>query len=319
MSKQPKAIVTGATGGVSINLMLELLAHGYEVTAVPRPDSPRAALIPAHPSLTVVPCDLTGYAALPAQLAHDYDLFFHLAWAGPFGEERNDTRLQLVNIQSALDAVDAAHALGCRVFVGAGSQSEYGAAREKLRPDMPCLPTTGYGAAKLAASVLTRVRCGQLGLRQNWCRVLSLYGPYDGMHTGVMTLIRTFLNGERPRCTPGDQVWDYTYAGDVAQAFRLTAEKGRDGAVYCVGSGETRTLRRYIEAIRDAVDPALAIGFGEIPYYPNQAMHLEADISALCNDTGYQPQYSFERGIRATVEWVRGQKGNGGKEQDGTR
>lgn len=307
MTQNKKALITGATGGVSVNLIEELTAHGWHVTAVPKQDSPRANMIPAHSLVNVVPCDMTDYAKLPELLPHDYDAFYHFAWTGPFGEARNDMALQAMNIRCALEAVDAAHALGCNVFIGAGSQAECGVAQSKLAPDMPCLPTTGYGAAKLATAIMTRVRCHQLGMRQNWCRILSMYGPHDGMYTGVMTLIQTFLRGESPKCTFGDQIWDYAYAKDVALAFRLVAEKGRDGAVYCIGSGESRTLRAYIEAIRDAIDPSLCIGFGKIPYYPNQAMHLEADISTLCADTGYQPQYTFEQGIRATIEWVRKQ------------
>ena len=59
-------------------------------------------------------------------------------------------------------------------------------------------------------------------------------------------------------------------------------------------------------ATRDAVDPSIELGIGELDYYPNQVMHLEADISNLTEDTGFVPQYSFEEGIRETVEWVKG-------------
>jgi len=53
------------------------------------------------------------------------------------------------------------------------------------------------------------------------------------------------------------------------------------------------------------LNPDVEIGIGEIDYYPNQVMHLEADISNLIEDTGFKPEYTFEEGIRETVEWVR--------------
>ena len=59
--------------------------------------------------------------------------------------------------------------------------------------------------------------------------------------------------------------------------------------------------------IRDAVNPELEIGLGELDYYPKQVMHLEADISNLTADTGFLPAYSFEEGIRETVAWAREQ------------
>lgn len=125
------------------------------------------------------------------------------------------------------------------------------------------------------------------------------------MHTMVMSGIAKLLRGERPQYTKGDQIWDYIYSKDAARAFRLVAETGKDGAVYCFGTGKARRLKDYILTIRDTVDPNLEIGLGELDYYPNQVMHLEADISSLTADTGFVPRYSFEEGIRETVEWVK--------------
>ena len=131
-----------------------------------------------------------------------------------------------------------------------------------------------------------------------------MYGPHDKAHTMVMSTILKMLDGQRVQFTKGDQIWDYIYNKDAARAFRMIAEQGKDGTVYCFGSGKTRRLREYIEAIRDAVDPQIELGIGELPYYPNQVMHLEADISSLTADTGFIPEYSFEDGIQETVAWA---------------
>lgn len=299
------ALVTGPTGTLGVNLIRELVMHRVAVYAVCRPDSPRLANLPVHPLVRVVPCALDALSTLPERIGRPCDAFYHLAWMGAYGAARDDVALQQQNVAFTLDAVRAARQLGCKTFLGAGSQSEFGPVSGRLSPELPCLPVTGYGKAKLAACQQSAALCASLGLRQNWCRILSLYGPYDGKHTMVMQLLAALLRGERPACTAGDQIWDYLYAKDAARAFRLVAERGAPGAVYCVGSGQTRTLRQYICAIRDAVDPALPIGFGELPYYPHQVMHLEADLTRLTADTGFLPQYAFEDGIRETVAWAR--------------
>lgn len=304
-----KAIITGTTGAVGISLIQELISRQIAVTAVCRPNSVRLEMLPAHPLVNIVRCDVSALGRLAEQLPHDYDAFYHFAWDGTYGASRQDMRRQALNTLYTLDAVHLAASLGCSVFIGAGSQSEFGHVEGILHPDMPCRPDNGYGIAKLAAGRMSRIECQKLGLRHIWCRIVSLYGPYDGAHTMVRSTIRKLLAGERPQCTKGDQVWDYIYSKDAARAFRLAAERGRDGAVYCFGSGRTRLLREYIYAIRDAVDPALDIGIGEIDYYPNQVMHLEADISNLTADTGFVPQYSFEEGIRETVQWERTRRG----------
>lgn len=305
MDKLKKAIITGPTGAVGVSLIQELTAQGIAVTAVCRPGSKRLASIPRHPLVQIVECEVQKLAGLAQKLPHDYDAFYHFAWDGTYGADRQDMTRQANNILYTLDAVRLAKELGCQVFIGAGSQSEFGHVTGVLKPDMPCAPDNGYGIAKLTAGNMSRLECQKLGIRHVWCRILSLYGPFDGAHTMVMSGIAKMLAGERPQYTPGEQVWDYIYSKDAARAFRLVAEKGKDGAIYCFGSGKTRKLKEYIAAIRDAVDPAVEIGIGELPYYPNQVMHLEADISNLTADTGFVPQYSFEDGIRETVEWVK--------------
>lgn len=298
-----KVIITGPTGAVGISLIEELVCRGIAVTAVCRPGSKRLSALPDHSLLRIEQCGVDELHQLEERLPHDYDAFYHFAWDGTYGESRQDMHRQAFNVVYTVDAVHLAAVLGCSVFVGAGSQSEFGHVEGTLHPDMACDPDNGYGIAKLAAGQMSRLECQKLGLRHIWCRIVSLYGPHDSVQTMVRSTIRKLLAGERPQCTKGEQVWDYIYGKDAARAFRLVGETGRDGAIYCLGTGKPRLLRDYIYAIRDAVDPALDIGIGEIDYYPNQVMHLEADISNLTLDTGFIPQYSFEQGIRETIQW----------------
>lgn len=67
-------------------------------------------------------------------------------------------------------------------------------------------------------------------------------------------------------------------------------------------------LREYIETLRDAIDPALPLGLGKIPYGPQQVMFLQADITQLAADTGFAPRTAFADGIRATIAWAKTQK-----------
>lgn len=299
------ALITGPTGAVGISLIEELISHGISVTAVCRPNSERIKDIPKHRLVDITECDLSNLASLKDRLSRNYDVFYHFGWDGTYGDSRQDMKRQANNIIYTLDAVQLANDIGCKVFVGAGSQSEFGHVEGVLHPDLPCNPDNGYGIAKLDAGRMSRIECKRLGIRHEWCRIVSLYGPHDAKYTMVMSGIIKMLNGERAQYTKGEQIWNYIYSKDAARAFRLVAEKGKDGAVYCFGTGQARKLKDYIYAIRDAVNPSIDIGIGELDYYPNQVMHLEADISNLTEDTGFMPRYSFEEGIKETVEWVK--------------
>lgn len=300
-----KIVVTGPTGAIGTALIRYCLEQGTQVTAVCRRNSERISAIPDSPLVKILPCNLDELERLPGLAEGGYDVFYHLAWDGTFGNSRNHMSGQVKNIQYTLDAVQAAHAMGCRRFVGAGSQAEYGRTKELLRPDTPAFPENGYGMAKLCAGQMSRVRCEQLGLEHVWLRVLSVYGPWDGRNTMVMSVIRKLLDGEEPSLSPGEQIWDYLYCADAGRGFYLAGERGRSGKVYPLGSGEPRPLSEYVQTIRDSIDPRLGLGFGKLPYSPAQVMYLGADISEFTRDTGFQPQYSFKEGIEETIRWCR--------------
>jgi len=299
------AVVTGATGMLAIALIRRLIREGCRVIAVCRPNSKRIDNVPKHELVSVLECDLSDITHLPTLIGEKCDMFFHFAWDATYGAARNNMALQTDNIKASVAAAEAACALGCSVFLGAGSQAEYGRCEEKMTPDTPTRPETGYGIAKLCAGRMTRIICENAGMKHVWCRIFSTYGPYDGEQTMVMSGILKMLGGERPKYTKGEQLWDYLYCDDAAEAFYLAATRGKSGATYCIASGTTAYLKDYILAIRDAIDPTLEVGIGEMDYYENQVMYLSGDISSLTEDTGFTPKYTFEKGIRETVEWVK--------------
>lgn len=300
------AVVTGPTGAIGIALCEKLLRENVTVYAVCRPGSSRIKDLPKAAALHVVECDAKELATLPQKMEGvSVDAFFHFAWAHTIGQGRNDMPAQIENIQSTIDAVRAAKALGCQVFLGAGSQAEYGRVEGLLKSDTPAFPENGYGMAKLCAGQMSRVEAKALDIDHVWVRILSVYGPHDGPMTMISGTIRKLLAGERPALTAGIQRWDYLYAGDAADAFYLAACHGRNGAVYPLGSGQAMPLKDYIIQMRDAIDPALPLGLGEVQYGPLQVMHLQADISALQADTGFAPKTPFAEGIRRTMDWVK--------------
>lgn len=300
-----RAIVTGATGMLGWNLIEYLIQRDIEVLAVVNPASQRKDCIPKHKYVTILEMDLRK---LPEQaLQQTYDYFFHLGWKGTNKELRDDMYLQEENVREALQMVDFAKKAGCSVFVGAGSQAEYGTGMvEKLNGTLPARPETAYGIGKYMAGIMTGKRCRQLKMRHQWVRILSVYGPGDGMNTMVMSGIRKLLKGEVSAYTKAEQQWDYLYVKDAVEALYLIAEKGVDQKIYCLGSGCARPLKDYIFDMRDAVDSKAEIEIGALPYPEYPVMYLCADISELCEDTGFQVKTTFSEGIRETAEWMKG-------------
>lgn len=295
------AVVTGATGAIGTALCRHLIDKGIKVYAVCRPGTARVKNLPNK--VNIVYCDLSDMIRLP-ELIGNADAFFHLGWKNTIGIGRNDMPSQLDNIKYTLDAVSAASKMSCKVFVGAGSQAEYGRVTGKLTDKTPCFPENGYGMAKLCAGSMSRLLCKSNGIKHIWVRILSVYGPYDGPDTMIISTIKKLLNGESADFTAGEQFWDYLYSSDAARALYLAAAKGCDGAVYPLGSGKAKKLSEYITTVSEACGSG-KINLGALPYVDNQVMYLCADISRLTEDTGFVPEIDFNDGIKSTVEWYK--------------
>lgn len=300
-----KAIVTGPTGAVGVALINELINNDVTVFAFCRKGSKRITNIPKHERVHVLECDMSEYETIEDERLNECDAFFHLAWNGTYGAERNDFYMQQMNIKYTIDAVHLAKKCGCKVFLGTGSQSEFGHIDTIIEPHSPCNPDNGYGIAKLCAGQMSRELCNVLGIKHIWCRIVSLYGPYDAAHTMIMSSVNKMLKGEKTQFTKAEQLWDYIYSKDAARAFRMLAESGKNNEIYCIASGKNMMLKDYILQMRDCINPELEVEIGALPYYEHQVMNLKVDVSALKQDVGFECQYSFADGINDMLLEIR--------------
>lgn len=301
MREIKSAVVTGPTGAIGVALCDLLIRNGIHVFAVCRPDSGRIKNLPD--GTEIIECDLSNLEFLNKKIVTPVDAFFHFGWQGTVGDGRNNMFLQTLNVRYALDAVYAAESLGCKVFIGSGSQAEFGRVKGTITSDTPCRPENGYGMAKLCAGQMCRVECAKLGMEFIWTRILSVYGPCDGEKTMVSSVIKALLNKEKPSLSAGTQMWDYIFSEDAARAFYMIAQKGISGKTYIVANGKSVPLKEYIEVIRSLIDSTLPLGLGEIPN--NNPINLIADISELTNDTGFIPETDFKTGILKTIDYIK--------------
>lgn len=301
-----RIVITGPTGAIGHALIEEALKHGDSVLAICHRGSERIKNLPCLDKIKVWELDSKEYERFADEYDEEekYDVFFHFAWSGTTGESRNDTLLQNDNIRFSLDAVKLADKLGCKTFIGAGSQAEYGRAEGILSSNTPTFPENGYGIAKLCAGKLTQIECEKRNIRHIWTRILSIYGPFDGENSMIISSLRKMARGECVDFTAGEQEWDYLYSGDAGKAMRLLAVSGVSGKVYTIGSGRTRLLKEYIEVMAQKMNCIQNINLGAIPYSNKQVMYLCADISELKADTGFEPSVEFEDGIECTIDYI---------------
>lgn len=291
-----KIVVTGATSMLGVATIEECLVNDIEVVAIVHRNSKNFYRLPKSSKLKIIEANLDELSAVTPQF-NDADTFYHFAWAATTHQGRVNVDVQELNIRHTLDAVRLAQKCGCTKFIFAGSQAEYGLSNTPLNRDTPIKPFTAYGVTKFAAGKLAEMLCKDLGITFVWTRILSVYGVNDGANTLISYIINSYKNNVQPVLTGGEQIWDYLYADDAARAFRLLGQCKTQG-VYVTGGGTAHPLKYYIEIIYRLMKPSVPLIFGGKPYAENQVMFLQADISDLRRDTGFEPTTSFEDGIK---------------------
>ena len=286
-------IVTGAAGFLGCNLTERLMqeedAHIY---AVVRPSSPHNARLAPSKRLTLVPADLSDYARLDELIGTSCDVFFHLAWQGG----RYDFAAQYGNIADTIGALEAAARLGCHRFICTGSQAEYGRQTALITEETCPHPVCAYGAAKLAACVLSRQRAADLGIAWIWGRVFSLYGTYEQEGRMLPALVKSLRSEQTfALSSSGAQNWDYLYAADAADALLALAERGRTGEIYNIAHGGYRPLREFIEAARAVIAPQCDVAYGAADA---DVFSLQPSVEKIRRDTEWQPVTDFVDGLR---------------------
>lgn len=295
-----RVLVTGAGGFLGAHVAAELAANGHAVTALVRPASAPWRLAPLAGRIDILRGDLADGPALSGLLAAVRpEAVVHLAWEGVGNVARNDPA-QARNIAVALDLVSAVTDAGARVFLGAGSQAEYGPKDHAIREEDATLPTTLYGHAKLAAGLMAGQLAAARSLRFAWLRVFSTYGPGDNPGWLIPDLIAKLRRGERMALTPGEQRWGFLHARDAAAAFHAVLEDEGAEGVFNLGSPDAPPLRETITLLRDLVDPRVSLGFGEMPYRPDQVMRLQANVGRL-TALGWAPRIALAEGLAETV------------------
>ena len=124
----------------------------------------------------------------------------------------------------------------------------------------------------------------------------------------VPALIKRVLDDENPFIVWGtsDVVRDFLYVKDVVNACLLILEKGEPMRPYNVGSGEAITIGDIVDAVLKATNKSPEVIWDETK--PTTIPFRMASTERICSELGFKAEYTFEEGIKETVEWYKNNK-----------
>lgn len=296
-----KVLVTGATGFIGRHSLATLLGSGYEVHAVSGrrvPETPGRDIV-WHQANLLEPGEITSLIKKirPTHL-------LHFAWYAVPGEYWTaPDNLAWVRATALLMQVFSEQ--GGKRVVMAGSCAEYDWKFDYCSELFtPCRPTTLYGACKHATQILLDGWSRQTGISSAWGRIFFLYGPGEYPSRLVPSVINSLLRNEPAHCTHGNQVRDFMYVEDVAEAFVTLLSSKAQGAVN-IASGTAVPLKQVIHSIADYVGRRDLIQLGAVAAPAGEPGALIADVGRLRDEVGFRPKYGLEQGIARTIEQMK--------------
>ncbi len=312
-----KYLVTGGAGFIGSALVRGLLADGAErVTVVDN-------LLTGHESnleevkdrVDLRRVDIRDFDALAGAM-RGHEVVFHEAAIPSVPRSIDDpVPSHEVNIDGTFNVLRAAREAGVRRVVYAASSSAYGdtAVLPKVET-MQANPRSPYAAQKLMGEYYMSVWAGCFGLETISLRYFNVYGPRQdprSPYSGVLSLfMKAILEKREPTIFgDGEQSRDFTFVEDVValnlKAARAPASAG--GRVYNAGNGGRITLNQAWALLQKITGVELAAKYG--PPRAGDVRDSQADTTDAVGVLGHAPRFTFEQGMRATLEWYRGSIG----------
>ena len=306
-------LVTGGTGFIGSFVAADLLEHGHDVVAYDlSTDTSILEKLDVADDVSVVRGDVTDPTDVVRTVKEtETTRIVHLAALLTTTARRQPRGAIDVNITGTNNVFEAARTLDDQVerVAWASSAAVFAPPANYdggwVTEDDLVYPDTLYGATKEYNEHQARVYHEEFGLDHVALRPTVAYGPYreTGGSAFLANIVEKPALGESFSVEYGDQVIDWQYVEDIAQAFRLAAfadEADLSRRVYNV-RGEVATIREAVETVQAIVpDANLSVSDeGELPWTQ------KLDMTAIQADLGYEPQYDLEKGFRKYIDTLR--------------
>jgi nucleoside-diphosphate-sugar epimerase len=307
-----KYVVTGGAGFIGSAIVRGLLKQGADrVTVIDNLlTGHEKNLAEVRDRVDFYQADICNYEQIEPLIA-GADVVFHEAAIPSVPRSIKDpVPSHNVNINGTFNVLRAAHQGKVRRVVYAASSSAYGdtLVLPKVETMLP-RPKSPYALQKLTGEYYLSVFASCYGLETVSLRYFNVFGPRQdptSQYSGVLSIfMKSILTGQSPTIFgDGEQSRDFTYVEDVV-ALNLKAAHAPNvsGKVFNGGNGGRITLNQAWELVQTIEGKSLPANFG--PSRAGDVHDSQADTTAAVTELGHSPQFSFDQGMRLTLDWYR--------------
>lgn len=199
-------------------------------------------------------------------------------------------------------------------FLHVSTDEVYGSLGEegKFTEETPYQPNSPYSASKAASDHLVRAYYHTYGLPVLTTNCSNNYGPYQFPEKLIPLMILNAMSGKAlPIYGQGLNIRDWLYVEDHCKAVEAVLCKGRVGQVYNIGGNNEKTNVEVVETLCSLLDELLPnssfsphkqlVKF--VVDRPGHDLRYAIDAGKIKNELGWEPEETFETGLRKTVQW----------------
>jgi len=205
-------------------------------------------------------------------------------------------------------------------FVNMGTDEIFGALdidSPRFCEETPLAPHSPYSTSKASAVMLGKTYYEAYGLPVVNMASTNAIGPRQFPEKLVpLTLDRIIHNEKIPVYGKGEQIRDWIYVSDFAEALILVLEKGVPGELYCIGGDSEQSNIGMIYAIIQTLVGMLykdgyvwkrkyeqLIKFIPDPRGKSHDFRYGIDHSKITKELGWKPKHKFDESVKETVQW----------------
>ena len=308
-----KALVIGGAGFVGNYLIERLICEGHKVYATCLPNEKIENAECESLSLDIL--DKSAVKEILSDVKPDW--IFHLAAQSSVSYSWKNPQLTVdVNIKGTVNVLDAMRESGLdktRIIL-IGSGEEYGYIREgacPIKETEPLNPGNIYAATKACQSMIGSIYARAYGMDIVMVRAFNHIGPAQLTQFVVADFCNQAAEIEKGNRKPEISVGnlavkrDFTDVRDIVRAYELLAEKGVSGKIYNVGSGKAVLIEDILKLIVSKSTAEITVSVDKARLRPADVPVIEADISEIKADTGWEPEISLEKTIEDTLNYWR--------------
>ena len=167
----------------------------------------------------------------------------------------------------------------------------------------PLAPNSPYSASKASAGLIVRAYHQTYGMPVNITRCSNNYGPYQFPEKLIPLMIHN-IQQDKPLPVYGDgmQIRDWLHVKDHCSAIATVLEKGQIGEVYNIGGNNEKANIEIVRLILKTLGkPENLITY--VQDRPGHDRRYAIDNTKITTQLGWTPAYTFEEGIRETIQW----------------